>query len=180
MQTPRRYFITLASGRRVGLGSYARGVRHAIAHPEATFAHGLSTWGPTTGAEIRRQFRAGLHDRINERGGVEVADARRLHEHGTPTGVATTTGRAVGRARIHQNQAQWRRRLTGQRHTWEGDDDEPTYICQDCEQRHGVPGADSPWYLGTGGYLPLQHLGRDRKGNGLIPHCDHPAHVRAA
>lgn len=51
----------------VRLGEYVRGVRFAIAHPEAEFKHGLTTWWPTTGAEIRRQFRRGLHDRINQR-----------------------------------------------------------------------------------------------------------------
>jgi len=151
----RRFYVTLASGRRVGVGDYARGVKVAIANPDATFREGLASAWPTTGAQIRRQFREGLQDRINTRGGLEIRDFKRLHT----------------------NQAAWRRRLTGQRHTWHGDD-EDTYICDGCERAHGVPGADHWSYMGKGGYLPLQHLGRDRAGNGLIPWCDHPEHPR--
>ena len=43
-----------------------RPVRKAKANPEAIFKHGLTTWWPTTGAEIVEQFRAGMMDRINE------------------------------------------------------------------------------------------------------------------
>lgn len=51
----------------VSLGAYVRGVRLAIASPDRVFRSGLETWYPTSGAEIRRQFRRGLHDRINQR-----------------------------------------------------------------------------------------------------------------
>lgn len=57
--------VTLGDGRQTALGTYVRGVRHAIAHPDARFPRGLDGW-PATGAEIRRQFRQGLHDRINQ------------------------------------------------------------------------------------------------------------------
>ena len=52
--------------RRVSLAAYLSGVRLAKANPTRTFTHGLTTWWPTTGAEIMRQFRAGMHDRIND------------------------------------------------------------------------------------------------------------------
>ena len=150
----RRFYVTLASGRRVGVGDYARGVKVAIAHPDDTFKEGLSSAWPTTGAQIRRQFREGLQDRINTRGGIVIRNFKRIHE----------------------NQAAWRRRLTGKAHWWHGDE-EPVYICQGCERVHGVPGADHYAYQGPGGYLPLQHLGRDHHGNGIIPCCEHPDHA---
>ncbi len=50
----------------VPLREYVRGVKHAIASPGTTFKHGLTTWWPTTGAEIRSQFRRGMHERIND------------------------------------------------------------------------------------------------------------------
>ena len=40
-------------------------MKAAKAKPEATFKTGLDTWWPTTGAEIRRQYRRAVHDRIN-------------------------------------------------------------------------------------------------------------------
>lgn len=49
----------------VPLASYVAGIRAAIAHPGATFKHGLTTWWPVCGADIRREFLAGVHDRIN-------------------------------------------------------------------------------------------------------------------
>ena len=59
--------ITLgAACKRITMGSYVAGVKAAIANPDAEFKHGLTTWWPVTGAEIRRQFRASIHDRINQ------------------------------------------------------------------------------------------------------------------
>jgi hypothetical protein len=40
----------------VSLRAYLAAVRLAKAHPAQTFTHGLTTWWPTTGAEIRLQF----------------------------------------------------------------------------------------------------------------------------
>lgn len=57
--------ITLGDGRQTSLGNYVRGVRYAIDHPDTFFPRGLCGWG-ATGAEIRRQFRSGVHDRINQ------------------------------------------------------------------------------------------------------------------
>lgn len=55
-----------ALGRRVTLGQYVRAVKMAKANPAHTFPHGLTTWWPTTGAEVVAQFREGLADRINQ------------------------------------------------------------------------------------------------------------------
>lgn len=56
-----------AIDRTVPLGAYVAAIKRAKANPEAEFKHGLTTWRPTTGAEIVRQFRRGMHDRINSR-----------------------------------------------------------------------------------------------------------------
>jgi hypothetical protein len=55
-----------AIDRTVTLADYNQLVRLAKAFPGATFKTGLSTWWPTTGAEIMQQFRAGMMDRINQ------------------------------------------------------------------------------------------------------------------
>jgi hypothetical protein len=55
-----------AVGMRVTLGAYVRAVRRAIAHPNEEFNHGLTTWWPCKGRDIRKQFLEGVHDRINE------------------------------------------------------------------------------------------------------------------
>lgn len=59
-------FITLrATGKRVPMGAYVAGIRAAIASPGVTFRHGLTTWWPVTGEDVRQEFLAGVHDRIN-------------------------------------------------------------------------------------------------------------------
>lgn len=60
-----RRYITLGDGRKVTLGSYVRVVRKAKAHPDATFTRDLRDRWPSTGAAILRQFRTGMHERIN-------------------------------------------------------------------------------------------------------------------
>ena len=52
--------------RRVTIGQYVQAIRLAKANPDEEFTTGLTTWWPTTGAEIMQQFRTGLHDRINQ------------------------------------------------------------------------------------------------------------------
>lgn len=47
-----------AVNRTVPIGAYVRAVRLAKANPDATFKHGLTTWWPTTGADIVNQFRS--------------------------------------------------------------------------------------------------------------------------
>jgi hypothetical protein len=55
-----------ALGRTVSLADYNQAVRLAKAFPSAVFKTGLTTWWPTTGAEILQQFREGMTDRINQ------------------------------------------------------------------------------------------------------------------
>jgi len=63
------YFITLtAINKRVSISAYIKAVKAARANPTAEFKHGLTTWWPTTGAEIVKQFRNGMHDRISNGG----------------------------------------------------------------------------------------------------------------
>lgn len=54
----KRYIgVSAVRNRPVPLGVYVRAIKKAIAEPETEFAHGLTTWWPTTGAEIRRPIR---------------------------------------------------------------------------------------------------------------------------
>ena len=59
--------VTLGDGKRVSLRNYMRAVKLAKANPGRRFDRGLTTWAPCTGDEIVRQFRQGMHDRINQR-----------------------------------------------------------------------------------------------------------------
>lgn len=72
MQTPVREgqvrTVTLGHGKVVTLAGYVKAVKKAKAHPDATFKEGLTCWWPVTGEQIVRQFRDGMHDRINQRG----------------------------------------------------------------------------------------------------------------
>lgn len=52
--------------RNVSLSVYVKAVKTAKANPQMEFKTGLTTWWPTTGKEIMRQFYAGLTDRIND------------------------------------------------------------------------------------------------------------------
>ena len=68
-----RYISLPAVNMKVSLSAYCGAVRLAKANPEQEFKHGFTTWWPTMGREIVRQFREGLHDRINIRGGEAVS-----------------------------------------------------------------------------------------------------------
>lgn len=59
-------YVTLGDGWRVTLGSYVRVVKAAKASPDRRFTRGLSDGWPETGAKIVREFREGVHDRINQ------------------------------------------------------------------------------------------------------------------
>ena len=60
--------VTLpAVGKSVTLAAYVAAVKLAKTNPDTTFKHGLTAWWPCTGREIMQQFRAGMHDRINQR-----------------------------------------------------------------------------------------------------------------
>lgn len=61
-----RYISLPAISKRVPLGAYLACVRHAKANPDTVFKTGLTTWWPTTGREIMKQFRDGMVDRINQ------------------------------------------------------------------------------------------------------------------
>jgi hypothetical protein len=64
--TPTRVIYIPAIDRRVPIGAYVKAIKMARANPNAEFKHGLTCWWPCTGAEIMRQFRRGMHDRISE------------------------------------------------------------------------------------------------------------------
>ena len=51
---------------RVTIAQYVKAIKLAKANPDAEFKYGLTCWTPCTGKEIVRQFRAGIHDRINQ------------------------------------------------------------------------------------------------------------------
>lgn len=55
-----------ATGRVVTLRTYIDAIRTAKENPDYEFRTGLTTWWPTTGREIVRQFVRGVHDRINQ------------------------------------------------------------------------------------------------------------------
>ena len=54
-----------AVDRRVSLKAYVTAVKMAKANHDREFSTGLTTWWPTTGAEIMQQFHEGMQDRIN-------------------------------------------------------------------------------------------------------------------
>jgi hypothetical protein len=56
-----------AINRTVTLAAYVHAIKLAKANPDVEFKHGLTAWWPCTGREIMRQFRAGMHDWINQR-----------------------------------------------------------------------------------------------------------------
>jgi hypothetical protein len=60
-------YVTLGCGRRVSLASYVAAWKRTIALLPDTRVFGSphESRAPVTAAEARRQFRAGLHDRIN-------------------------------------------------------------------------------------------------------------------
>lgn len=62
----KRVIYLPAVEKRIPIGAYVKGIKEAIANPDAEFKHGLTCWWSCTGAEIRKQFRRGIHDRINQ------------------------------------------------------------------------------------------------------------------
>jgi hypothetical protein len=61
-----RVITISAINRQVTIKQYIQGIRSAITNPNAEFKHGLTTWWPTKGNDIRAQFLRGIHDRINQ------------------------------------------------------------------------------------------------------------------
>ena len=61
------HYITLANGKKIGISNYCKGIKLAKLNPEETFKYGLTTWYPTSGEQIIKQFRDSIHDRINNK-----------------------------------------------------------------------------------------------------------------
>ena len=61
------YIYLPATGKKISLGAYVAAWKMAISNPHVEFKHGLTTWWPRLGREIRQEFIDGLHDRINQR-----------------------------------------------------------------------------------------------------------------
>jgi hypothetical protein len=61
----RRIYVPGAE-RWVSLRQYIQAVQLAKANPDVEFSCGLTTWWPTTGREIVRQYLEGLDARINQ------------------------------------------------------------------------------------------------------------------
>ena len=66
MTTPTRTIYIAGCDRRVTIGQYVAAIKKAKANPDAQFPHGLTCWWPCTGSEIMKQFRRGMHDRIDQ------------------------------------------------------------------------------------------------------------------
>lgn len=60
-----RRYVTLGDGRQLTLGSYVAVVKAAKSSPASTFPRSLCDWWPANGAEIVRQFREGMHERVS-------------------------------------------------------------------------------------------------------------------
>lgn len=59
--------VYLPQGRCVTLGNYVHAWRLALIAPDTAVFKNAFTWYPQTKQEILREFRLGLHDRINRR-----------------------------------------------------------------------------------------------------------------
>lgn len=59
--------VVTLSEKRVSLGAYVRAIKLAKENPDTEFKRGLTTWWPTKGREILRQFHEGMNARINEK-----------------------------------------------------------------------------------------------------------------
>ena len=70
MQSNKASLAINVLGKQVPLGTYIQSIQYAKAHSTQTFRHGLSTWWPTTGSMIVKQFMIVVHDRINIRGNI--------------------------------------------------------------------------------------------------------------
>ncbi len=58
--------VKLGNGRQVGLGEYVAVWKRVASEPaDKPYAHGLTGWWSTTAGQVLRDFRRGMHDRIN-------------------------------------------------------------------------------------------------------------------
>ena len=59
--------VYLPQGRQVTLGNYVRAWKCALTAPDTAVFDKAFNWYPETKTEVLREFRRGLHDRINRR-----------------------------------------------------------------------------------------------------------------
>ena len=59
--------VHLPGGRRVSLSTYVQAWKRTLSAPPETTFQSAFNWYPETREEILREFRRGLHDRINRR-----------------------------------------------------------------------------------------------------------------
>ena len=69
---PAHYITLTATSKRIPVPVYVDTLKKVFsADPCTEYAHGLTTWWPATGADIRREFRQSIHERINIRSGQD-------------------------------------------------------------------------------------------------------------
>lgn len=56
-----------ATGKHISMPNYLKAWQMSIDMPEQEFKHGLNTWWAQKGKDIRKDFIAGMMDRINTR-----------------------------------------------------------------------------------------------------------------
>lgn len=56
-----------ATGKHISLAQYLKAWKMCIEFPDEEFKHGLCTWWPQKGKDIRKDFIEGMMDRINTR-----------------------------------------------------------------------------------------------------------------
>lgn len=52
--------------RRISLAQYVKAIKFAKVNQDKQFKQGLTCWWPCSGADIMKQFREGVQDRINQ------------------------------------------------------------------------------------------------------------------
>lgn len=67
--------IALGYGASMPLGRYCEVVRMAKTNFDARWRRSFGGFWPATSADILREFREGVHDRINKRGGLIIREA---------------------------------------------------------------------------------------------------------
>ena len=62
----KRHMAVPSINKYMPLNVFLEAVKTAIANPDSEFKQGLTCWWSVTGAEIRKQFREQMRDRINQ------------------------------------------------------------------------------------------------------------------
>ena len=79
---PAHYITLTATSKRIPVRAYTAQLKAVFAaDPAIEYSHGLTTWWPVTGADIRREFRQSIHERINTRGGQDWRNQTTEREH---------------------------------------------------------------------------------------------------